>query len=128
VIVNITIQNNFTQAPIWNVVAKVGLFGSLRASADAAQIEGWEDPDRWVVMGAHRDAWVFGAVDPVSASAVLTEACSLHAVPLLCAADVVRAQVAGVLGELQRRGWQPRRTIVIVRHARTRDSRSPRGR
>ncbi len=31
---------------IWNVVAR---------------IEGNEEKDRWVVLGNHRDAWVFGA-------------------------------------------------------------------
>src|SRR4029078_7730678 len=29
-----------------------------------APIEGNQEGDRWVVMGNHRDAWVFGAVDP----------------------------------------------------------------
>jgi len=29
--------------------------------------------DRYVLLGNHRDAWVFGAVDPTSATAVMME-------------------------------------------------------
>ena len=29
--------------------------------------------DRYVVMGNHRDAWVFGAIDPSSGTAVMKE-------------------------------------------------------
>ena len=29
--------------------------------------------DRYVLLGNHHDAWVFGAVDPLSGSAALTE-------------------------------------------------------
>ncbi|HEX5890803.1 MAG TPA: PA domain-containing protein, partial [Pyrinomonadaceae bacterium] len=36
---------------IWNVVAR---------------IDGNEEKDRWIILGNHRDAWVFGAVDPNS--------------------------------------------------------------
>ncbi len=31
-----------------------------------ARIEGSESPDQWVILGNHRDAWVYGAVDPSS--------------------------------------------------------------
>ncbi|KAL1189193.1 putative glutamate carboxypeptidase LAMP1 [Cardamine amara subsp. amara] len=37
-------------------------------------IEGVEEPDRYVILGNHRDAWTFGAVDPNSGTAVLLEA------------------------------------------------------
>ena len=30
-------------------------------------------PDRYVILGNHRDAWVFGAVDPSSGTAALME-------------------------------------------------------
>lgn len=30
-------------------------------------------PDRYVILGNHRDAWVFGAVDPTSGTAVMAE-------------------------------------------------------
>ncbi|MCH89288.1 putative glutamate carboxypeptidase, partial [Trifolium medium] len=48
----------------------------------------------FVILGNHRDAWTFGAVDPNSGNAALLE-------------------VAQRLGELQKRGWQPRRTIIL---------------
>jgi len=43
---------DFKQTTIWNVIGRV---------------EGAEEPDRWVVLGNHRDAWTFGAVDPKAA-------------------------------------------------------------
>ncbi|KAL5728975.1 glutamate carboxypeptidase II [Ranunculus cassubicifolius] len=59
-----------------------------------AVIEGREEPDRFVILGNHRDAWTFGAVDPNSGTAALLE-------------------VARRLGKLQKKGWRPRRTIVL---------------
>ncbi|XP_009591681.1 probable glutamate carboxypeptidase LAMP1 [Nicotiana tomentosiformis] len=57
-------------------------------------IEGEEEPDRFVILGNHRDAWTFGAVDPNSGTAALLE-------------------IAQRLEKLQKRGWRPRRTIVL---------------
>ncbi|XP_057506899.1 probable glutamate carboxypeptidase LAMP1 [Actinidia eriantha] len=57
-------------------------------------IEGAEEPDRFVILGNHRDAWTFGAVDPNSGTAAMLE-------------------VAQRLGKLQKKGWKPRRTIVF---------------
>lgn len=65
--------------PIWNVVAR---------------IEGSTEPNRWIVLGNHRDAWVFGAVDPNSGTSAMLE-------------------VGRGLGELLKQGWKPRRTIVF---------------
>lgn len=59
-----------------------------------ARIRGAELPDEWVVLGNHRDAWVFGAVDPSSGTASMME--------------LTRA-----LGELKKQGLRPRRTLVI---------------
>jgi N-acetylated-alpha-linked acidic dipeptidase len=64
---------------IWNVVARV---------------DGNEEKDRWVVLGNHRDAWVFGAVDPNSGSSAMLE-------------------VGHGLGQLLKQGWKPRRTIIL---------------
>ena len=36
-------------------------------------ILGVEEPDKWVLLGAHRDAWAFGAVDSSSGTAVIME-------------------------------------------------------
>jgi N-acetylated-alpha-linked acidic dipeptidase len=59
-------------------------------------IEG-SDPEQkndWVVAGNHRDAWVYGAVDPNSGTAAMLEA--VHG-----------------LGDLLKQGWKPKRTIEI---------------
>jgi len=58
------------------------------------RIRGSELPDEWVVLGNHRDAWVFGGVDPASGSASLME--------------TTRA-----MGELLKAGKRPRRTLVF---------------
>lgn len=36
-------------------------------------ILGEEEPDKWVLLGAHRDSWAFGAVDSSSGTAVIME-------------------------------------------------------
>jgi N-acetylated-alpha-linked acidic dipeptidase len=56
---------------------------------------GSELPDQWVVAGNHRDAWVYGAVDPNSGTAAMLE--SVHGI-----------------GELLKSGWKPKRTIVFA--------------
>jgi N-acetylated-alpha-linked acidic dipeptidase len=66
--------------PIWSVV------GRLTGSAN---------PDDLVIVGNHRDAWVYGGVDPSSGSASLME-------------------LARSLGELARQGYRPGRTIVFA--------------
>jgi len=58
-------------------------------------IYGAEEPDRYVMMGNHRDAWGFGAVDPSSGTAQMLE-------------------VARVLGEKLKMGWRPKRTIMFL--------------
>ena len=57
-------------------------------------IYGKEEPNRYVLMGNHRDAWVFGAVDASSGTSTTTE-------------------VARGLGRLRKEGWIPRRTIKV---------------
>lgn len=58
------------------------------------RITGSELPDEWIVVGNHRDAWAFGAVDPSSGTASMLE-------------------LSRALGELKKRGRRPRRTIVF---------------
>jgi N-acetylated-alpha-linked acidic dipeptidase len=58
------------------------------------RIRGAELPDEWVILGNHRDAWVFGGVDPSSGTASMIE--------------MTRA-----LGQLVKHGTRPRRTLVI---------------
>jgi N-acetylated-alpha-linked acidic dipeptidase len=58
------------------------------------RVNGSELPNQWVVAGNHRDAWVYGAVDPNSGTAAMLE--SVHGV-----------------GELLKSGWKPKRTLVF---------------
>ena len=58
------------------------------------RIRGSALPDEWVVLGNHRDAWVFGGVDPSSGTASMME--------------LTRA-----LGRLKQQGMRPRRTIIV---------------
>ncbi len=74
----------------------VKLTYSLTAIWDViGMVRGSELPNEWVVNGNHRDAWVFGAVDPNSGTAAQLEA------------------VRGV-GELLKTGWRPKRTLVFA--------------
>eukprot|EP00731_Ephydatia_muelleri_P016309 Em0009g733a len=57
-------------------------------------IYGQVEPDQMVILGNHRDAWVFGAVDPNSGTAVLQE-------------------MARAFGTLRTKGWRPGRSIVL---------------
>lgn len=58
------------------------------------RVRGSELPGEWVVAGNHRDAWVYGAVDPNSGTAAMLE--TVHGI-----------------GELLKSGWKPKRTIVF---------------
>ncbi|XP_063112343.1 N-acetylated-alpha-linked acidic dipeptidase 2 isoform X2 [Cavia porcellus] len=58
-------------------------------------IRGSEEPDRYVIVGGHRDSWVFGGIDPTTGTAVLQE-------------------IAQSFGKLRSRGWRPRRTIIFA--------------
>ncbi|KAI8642880.1 hypothetical protein BD408DRAFT_415780 [Parasitella parasitica] len=78
--INLVNINTYQVKPVWNVISK---------------IKGTKEPQRSIIIGNHRDAWGYGAVDPSSGSAVLME--------------VVRT-----LGVLLERGWRPKRTIVIA--------------
>lgn len=59
------------------------------------QITGTAYPDDLVILGNHRDAWVYGGVDPASGSASLME-------------------LARSLGALARQGSRPKRTILFA--------------
>jgi N-acetylated-alpha-linked acidic dipeptidase len=58
------------------------------------RIRGAELPDEWIVLGNHRDAWVFGGVDPSSGTASMME--------------LTRA-----LGKMAKEGMRPKRTIIV---------------
>ena len=59
-----------------------------------ARIRGSENPDEWVVLGNHRDAWAFGGVDPSSGTASMLE-------------------MTRNFGEMLRQGVRPKRTLVF---------------
>src|ERR1700751_919800 len=59
-----------------------------------ARIRGGELPEEWVLVGNHRDAWVYGGVDPVSGTTSMLE-------------------LTRSLGELKQRGIRPRGTIIV---------------
>jgi N-acetylated-alpha-linked acidic dipeptidase len=77
--VKMHLKQDYQFRTIWDVIGKV---------------KGTSSPGEWVVAGNHRDAWVFGAVDPNSGTAAMLE--TVHG-----------------LGELLKSGWKPKRTIVI---------------
>lgn len=77
--VHLKTDMDYKQRTIWDVISR---------------IDGAEQKDRWVVLGNHRDAWVFGAVDPNSGTSAMLE-------------------VGRGLGQLLKSGWKPRRTIIL---------------
>ncbi len=78
--VRMSVSMDYRIRPIWNVIAT---------------IPGTVEPDKWVMLGNHRDAWVYGAVDPGSGTAATLETCR-------------------ALGEAVKHGWKPRRTLVYA--------------
>ncbi|MDP9107337.1 MAG: M28 family peptidase, partial [Candidatus Eremiobacteraeota bacterium] len=78
-VVHLVVALNRTQTTLWNTV------GVLRGT-QAAQS---------VMLGAHRDAWVYGVGDNGAGTIVLLEA-------------------ARGLGYLARSGWRPKRSVVVA--------------
>ena len=79
-VVRMVVRSDDRIRPIWTVT------GMIRGS---------ERPDQMVIVGNHRDAWIYGGVDPSSGSAALME-------------------LARTLGELRREGWRPKRSILFA--------------
>jgi N-acetylated-alpha-linked acidic dipeptidase len=82
VTVHMHLEQDTALRTIWDVIGTID-------GTDPAQ------KDDWVVAGNHRDAWVYGAVDPNSGTAAMLEA--VHG-----------------LGELLKQGWRPKRRIVVA--------------
>lgn len=78
--VHMGLKQDYKFRTIWDVIGRV---------------QGGEYPDALVIAGNHRDAWVYGAVDPSSGTAAMLEA------------------VRGV-GTLLKQGWRPKRTILFA--------------
>ncbi|MGA9391245.1 MAG: M28 family metallopeptidase [Candidatus Sulfotelmatobacter sp.] len=78
--VHMHLKQDYQFRTLWDVIGRV---------------HGSESPDEWVVAGNHRDAWVYGAVDPNSGTAAMLE--SVHGI-----------------GELLKSGWKPKRTMIFA--------------
>ena len=78
-VVHLNVQMDATRRPIRAIVAK------LRG----------RNPDRWVVLGTHHDAWTFGGMDPGSGTSGVYE-------------------TARSLAALAKQGWRPERSIVFA--------------
>jgi N-acetylated-alpha-linked acidic dipeptidase len=78
--VHLRVQNDDKIRPIWTVIGR---------------LTGTESPDQLVIVGNHRDAWVYGGVDPSSGTASLME-------------------LARSLGTMAKQGARPKRTIVFA--------------
>src|SRR5262245_14999090 len=78
--VHMRVQMDDTVRPIWTVTGR---------------ITGSAYPDQLVIAGNHRDAWVYGGVDPSSGTASMME-------------------LARSLGALAKQGVRPKRTILFA--------------
>ncbi|XP_060072461.1 N-acetylated-alpha-linked acidic dipeptidase 2-like [Ylistrum balloti] len=77
--IKLVVNNENRTVPIHNVIG---------------QITGAIEPDRYVIFGNHRDAWIYGGADPASGGIVLIE-------------------IARIFGKLLETGWRPRRTLLF---------------
>jgi N-acetylated-alpha-linked acidic dipeptidase len=77
--VHLRVRMDDAVRPIWTVTGR---------------ITGTQYPDQLVIVGNHRDAWVYGGVDPSSGTASMME-------------------LARSLGALAKQGLRPKRTIVF---------------
>jgi len=77
--VHLALEMENRVTPIWDVIGR---------------IPGSQEPEKLVILSNHHDAWVYGAVDPASATASMLE-------------------TARALGQLLREGFRPRRTILL---------------
>jgi N-acetylated-alpha-linked acidic dipeptidase len=78
-VVKLNVQMDASRRPIRDIVAR------LRG----------KNPDRWVVLGTHHDAWTFGGMDPGSGTSAVYE-------------------TARALAALAKKGWMPDRSIVFA--------------
>lgn len=78
--VRISLDIDYERRPVNNVIVR---------------IPGSKYPEQTVVIGGHRDTWVYGASDNISGW-------------------VTAMEVARVLGKMYQQGWQPERSIVIA--------------
>ncbi|HEY9420878.1 MAG TPA: PA domain-containing protein, partial [Thermoanaerobaculia bacterium] len=75
--VRLKLEFDWTMVPAYDVIA---------------MMPGSERPDQWILRGNHHDAWVNGAMDPISGMVAVMEE-------------------ARAIGELAKTGWRPKRTL-----------------
>lgn len=78
--VHLRVKSDWSMKTLHNVIAK---------------LPGTTEPDQWIIRGNHHDAWVNGAVDPISGM-------------------VAELEEARALGALYKQGWRPKRTIIYA--------------
>jgi N-acetylated-alpha-linked acidic dipeptidase len=78
--VHMNLQMDYAQRRLINVVGK---------------ITGAVEPDEWIIVGSHRDAWTFGASDSVSGHVSMMAA-------------------ARAMSEMSKKGWRPRRSVLFI--------------
>jgi N-acetylated-alpha-linked acidic dipeptidase len=78
-VVHMNVEMDASRRPIRDIVARLP----------------GKNPDRWVVLGTHHDAWTFGGMDPGSGTSAVYE-------------------TARALAALLKQGWTPDRSIVFA--------------
>jgi N-acetylated-alpha-linked acidic dipeptidase len=78
-VVHLNVQMDASRRPIRDIIARLP----------------GRNPDRWVVLGTHHDAWTFGGMDPGSGTSGVYE-------------------TARSLSALAKQGWTPERSIVFA--------------
>jgi N-acetylated-alpha-linked acidic dipeptidase len=78
-VVKLNVQMDASRRPIRDIVARLP----------------GKNPDRWVVLATHHDAWTFGGMDPGSGTSAVFE-------------------TARSLAALAKQGWKPDRSIVFA--------------
>lgn len=78
--IRLRVEMETADGRIWNVISR---------------IPGRDFPDQWVILGNHRDAWLYGAGDPSSGTAAFLE-------------------IGRALGAQLKGGWRPRRTLILA--------------
>ncbi|XP_066938487.1 putative N-acetylated-alpha-linked acidic dipeptidase isoform X1 [Macrobrachium rosenbergii] len=78
--VNLDVNNENTPTTTYNVI------GIIKGSVE---------PDRYVLLGNHYDAWIFGSIDPHSGTAAMLELSRL------------------LMQLTKEKGWRPRRSLVF---------------
>uniref|UniRef100_A0A0G4GV07 Peptidase M28 domain-containing protein n=1 Tax=Chromera velia CCMP2878 TaxID=1169474 RepID=A0A0G4GV07_9ALVE len=92
---HLKVKNEFMRKKIWNVVAELEGAPSQETPSSSSDGSTEEQKSDLVLLGNHRDAWIFGAADPNSGTACLME-------------------IAKVVSEMVKDGWEPSQTIRLL--------------